>query len=60
MSAATVVAGHAQGLSGAAPLVPGAGNSPGSHSAMLGCSVLGVQAHELAEAWLNRAFDSAD
>ena len=46
-------------MPGAAPLVPGAGNSPGSHSAMLGCSVVGVEAHELAEAWLNRAFDSA-
>ncbi len=26
---------------------------------MLGCSVVGVEAHELREAWLNRAFDSA-
>ena len=50
MSVATVAAAHAQGLSGAARLVPGAGDSPGSHSAMLGCSVVGVEAHELAEA----------
>jgi hypothetical protein len=59
MPVATVAAGHAQGLSGAAPLVPGAGNSPGSHSAMLGCSVVGVEEREMPGAWLNRAFDSA-
>ena len=34
-------------------------NHLGPASAALGCSVVGVEAHELQEAWLSRAFDSA-
>jgi putative ABC transport system permease protein len=45
MSAATAVAGHAQGLSGAAPLFPDLGSSPASRPGLAWPSLLPISGH---------------